>query len=566
MGFSSEPLQASRVMKKYRFEVSGRAVAGIASRLLIRIEREGEDFIVSPLLGEGRLCEACWISRRTATIDPASLRTGASTPAELMAAFQALNALPGRPEHPEQRATMTRTLRERREEVRRAEEVSFPPVLTRISPSGAAIAEAVLPLPDCELCGNGTLGNVSNAPDHVVARTAGIVVELREIRACSGEPAFPHVVVSRLANTLLEWDRAFWSGASGKGATLDAALHSAVGESLERYAARIVSHPLVWGRVQDLDATIHPHRLMGVDCVQAEAAGYSADEEITWVQGTQIQDRKKFSWLPASAVYLRLPPQCRARPAVPPVSNGLACAPTLEQAIERALAEVVERHVFFSVWYGTRVAELANAERFIDDFTACEAFQASGLELRTALLTANHSDLAVASASCWPHEATPIRPGFAIGLGVDTTPTSAVRRAILEVTQVYRGLTWALRNPILRKRAEQLRSEPALVNEPYDHALLYAGRSPQAVPSPFGLGLPRQVNGRMPDAETLYGNALFVDLTPRDVAATTGWRVVRVVVPDAFPCHFGVSMIPRAMLHGSPSEKASSTDLLHPLS
>lgn len=553
-------------MMKCRFELSGSVVAGIASRLLLRIEREGEDFIISPLLGEGRLCETCWVSRRAATLDPASLRAGASTPAELMAAFQEQNAPPGRPECPEQRATMTRILRERREEMRRAGAAPFPPVLSRVSPSGAAIAEAVLPLPDCKLCGAGTLGNLSDVPDHVVARTAGIVVELREVQALSGEPAFPHVVVSRLANTFLEWDRAFWSGASGKGASLDAALHSAVGESLERYAARIVSQPLVWGRVQDLDATIHPHRLMGVDCAQAKAAGYSVDEEIAWVQGTGIRDRKITNWLPASAVYLRLPPEYRARPAVPPVSNGLACASTLEQAIERALAEVVERHVFFSVWYGTRLPELANAERFIDDFTACEAFRANGLELRTALLTANHSDLAVASASCWPHDETPVRPGFAIGLGVDTTPTSAVRRAILEVTQVYRGLTWALRNPILRKRAEQVKSEPALVDEPYDHALLYAGRSPQAVPSPFGLGRPRAVNGRRPDAETLLGNALFVDLTPRDVATATRWRVVRVVVPDAFPCHFGVNMIPRAMLFGSPSEKASSTDLLHPLS
>jgi thiazole/oxazole-forming peptide maturase SagD family component len=552
-------------MQKCRFEVSGRATTGIASRLLLRIERERDDFIVSPLLGEGRLCEACWVSRRTATLDPAELRGGPSTPAELMAAFQERNARPGRPERPEQRATMAQILRERRQEVRRAEAACFPPVLSRVSPSGAAIMEAVLPLPDCKLCGNGTSIGFSEGPDLVVARTAGIIVELQEVQAFEGEPAFPHVVVSRLANTFLDWDRAFWSGASGKGATLDAAFHSAVGESLERYAARIVSQPLVHGRAQDLDAAIHPHRLTGVDCAQAKAAGYPADGDIAWVQGTRIRDRKSTNWLPASAVYLRLPPECRAGLAVPHVSNGLACAPTLEQAIERARAEVVERHVFFSVWYGARAPELPNAERFIDDFAACETFRASGLELRTALLTANHCDLAVASASCWPHDEVPIRPSFAIGLGVDATPTSAVRRAILEVAQVYRGLTWALRNPILRKRAEQVKCEPSFVNEPYDHALLYAGRSPRAVPSPFGLGLPRAVDARGPDSETLCDNALFVDLTPRDMAAATGWRVARVVVPDALPCHFGVNMIPHAMLCCSPISKASSTDLLHPL-
>jgi thiazole/oxazole-forming peptide maturase SagD family component len=552
-------------MKKFRFEFTGATSADLASRRLVRIEPEGNDFIASPVLGDGRLCEACWVSRRVATLDPAELRAGAATPAELVAAFQERSALQGRPRCPEQRATMARILRQRRQEVRGAKAPSFPPVLSRISPSGAVRTEAVLPLADCKLCGDGTATGFSQTPGLVVARSAGIVVEMREIPPCEGEPAFPHVLVSRLANTFLEWDRPCWSGASGKGATLDAALGSALGESLERYAAHFVSQPLVHARVQDLDGAIHPRRLTGVDCSQAQAAGYPVDGEIAWVQATSIRDRTRTNWLPASAVYLRLPSESRARLAVPFVSNGLACAPTLEQAIDRALAEVVERHEFFSVWYGVREAELANAERFIDDLAACEAFRASGLELRTALLT-KHRDRIVASASCWSHDDAPFRPRFAIGLGVDTTPASAVRRAILEAAQVYRGLTWALRNPALGERAEQLKREPSLVNEPYDHGLLYAGRSPQAVPAPFGLGVPRAVNARTSPSDALLDNALFVDLTPRDVAAATGWRVVRVVVPDAFPCHFGVNMIPRAMMRCSPCENVSDADLLHPLS
>jgi len=248
------------------------------------------------------------------------------------------------------------------------------------------------------------------------------------------------------------------------------------------------------------------------------------------------------------------------------VSNGLACAPTLEQAIDRALAEVMERHEFFSVWYGVRETDFPNAERFIDDFAVVEAFRNSGLELRTALLAAAQRDLIVASASCWPQDNAPLRPRFAIGLGVGETPASAVRGAILEAAQVYRGLTWALRNPVLRQRAEQLKREPSLAQEPYDHALLYACRPPEAVPSPFGLGPPRPANTRMSRSDALIDNALFVDLKPRDVSLATGWRVVRVVVPDSFPCHFGLNMIPRAMLRFSPCETAPSTDLLHPLS
>lgn len=552
-------------MKKFRFEFTGATAAGLGGRRLVRIERERDDFIVGPILGEGWLCETCWVGRRIATLDPAELRAGASTPAELVTAFQERIARQGRPECPKQRATMARVLRERHQAVWGARVASFPPVLSRISPSGAVSTESVLPLPDCKLCGE-TAPGFRPTPDHVVARSAGIVVEMREVPPCEGEPDFPHVIVARLANTFLDWDRPSWSGASGKGATLDAAFGSTLGESLERYAAHIVSQPLVRARVQDLDSAIHPRRLTGLQCSQAQAAGYPAEGEIAWVQGTSIGDRTRTRWLPASAVYLRLPSEFRAGLAVPPVSNGLACAPTLEQAIDRALAEVVERHAFFSVWYGAHAADLADSERYIDDFAACEAFRARGLELRTALLAAKHRGLIVASASCWPRDDAPFRPGFALGLGVDVTPASAVRRAILEAAQVYRGLTWALRNPTLGERAEQLKREPSLVNEPYDHALLYAGRSPQAVPAPFGLGSQRAPNARTALADTLFDDALFVDLTPGDVAAATGWHVVRVVVPDAFPCHFGVNMIPRAMMHRSPCENVPGADLLHPLS
>lgn len=553
-------------MSSVRLDFSSESPAGCARRLLVRIERECEDFIVSPLLGEGRLCESCWINRRVATLDPAELHPRASSAAELIAAFQAQIAVAARPESPQQRATMARILRERHQEARMGKAFSFPPALSRIPASGNAIKESVLPLPGCKLCGDSNASHFTQALSHVVGRAAGIVAETLEVPSFEGEPAFPYVVVSRLANTFLDLDWPFWCGASGKGATIEAAVGSAIGESLERYAARIVSQPLITARAEDLDSAIHPCRLTGVDCSQAQTAGYLVDGEIAWVRGTSIHDRKRTSWLPASAVYLRLPPEYRTSVAVPCVSNGLACAPTLEQAIHRALAEVVERHEFYSVWYGVREVELVDAGRFIDDLTVVESFRNSGLEVKTALLAATQRNVIVASASCWPHDKAPFRPGFSIGLGAGKTPESAVRGAILEAAQVYRGLSWALRDPRLRQRAEQLKREPSLADEPYDHALIYAGRSPEEVPSPFGLGPPRAVNMRMALSDGLVDNALFVDLTPRDVSLATGWRVVRVVVPDSFPCHFGLNMIPRAMLRCSPCERVISKDLLHPLS
>jgi thiazole/oxazole-forming peptide maturase SagD family component len=532
---------------------------------LVLIEQEQGDFIVSPLLGEGRICERCWINRRAATLDPAELPAGSRNAAGLIAAVQNRKATAIQPQSEQQRAAMARILLERHGKAASTHMPSFPPLLSRITPSGSVVNEAVLPLPDCQLCGWRTPCSSSQSLDHVFGRTAGIVADVQELRSLDGEPSFPYVLVSRVANTFLDPERSFWSGASGKGATVEAAFGSVIGESLERYGARFVSQPLITARIEHLDSAIDPSRLTGVHYSQAQAAGYEVDGAIAWVRGTSIRDRKMTTWLPASAVYLRLPEEFRTQLAMPQMTNGLACASTLAEAIDRALGEVLERHVFFSVWYGIRKAELADAERFTD-LSVIDAFRNSGLEFRTALLVSIGNELTVASASCWPHHGDPSRPGFCIGLGVGTTPASAVRRATLEAAQVYRGLSWALRNPVLRQRAEQLKREPSLVGEPYDHALLYSRRSPEAVPSPFGLGAPRTADTTMTRSDVPLDEAFFVDLTPHDVRAATSWHVVRVVVPDALPYHFGEGLIPRSMLGFSACKAALSTDLLHPLS
>jgi hypothetical protein len=83
------------------------------------------------------------------------------------------------------------------------------------------------------------------------------------------------------------------------------------------------------------------------------------------------------------------------------------------------------------------------------------------------------------------------------------------------------------------------------------------------VPAPFGLGPPRCVLGEY--TATAIGPALYVDITPTDVLKASGWRVVRVVVPDAIPYHYGIGMIPWRRLQ-LPSESLVPLDVAHPLS
>ena len=166
--------------------------------------------------------------------------------------------------------------------------------------------------------------------------------------------------------------------------------------------------------------------------------------------------------------------------------------------------------------------------------------------------------------SCWPTRPSAGRPGFTLGLGTGPTADAAARSAALEVAQVYRGLAWALYNPELSRRATQLAADPGVVAEPFDHGLLYAMRSPQAIPRPFGLAPPRGgARFRGPGSEQ---DVLYVDLTSRDIVAATSFRVVRVVAPSCIPLHIGCRWIPLGLLDLPGRTSTEPAELLHPLS
>jgi len=530
---------------------------------LVRVERDEEDFLLSPLLGSGRLCERCWVTRRAATRDPSILAPGASCSGDLIAAFEMDVAASGRPSEPAQRASLAASLRERVREARRLAQPESPATLLRVTPSGAVVAEAVLPLPECESCLAGTRAASKPSLAHAVGRAAGIVAELATVPPRPAELGFPHVVTTRLSNSRLEPARPVWRGASGKGELGTDAIFSAIGESLERYAAEIVPRGrLLRARAGQLDDAVHPCHLNGMGERQAKANALDPESETTWIQAQSVVEPSYWRWVPASSVYLASPINLGAPVTTVATSNGLAAAVGLADAIKRAYAEVLERHAFFRVWYGLAEAQLPDATTALDEVLR-QQFEMSGLVLRASVI-ACIDGVCVASASCWPLRPSPSRPGFALGLGNDQSTEGALRSAVLELAQVYRGLSWAMVNGAMRERMRQLRGTPQDIVEPYDHALLHAACGVEQIPEPFGQG--RQAALLSPAPITPLDQALFVDLTPPDIANACGLRVARVLVPNAVPLHFGCHMVPRRALGLPDVEEAAPTALLHPLS
>lgn len=232
---------------------------------------------------------------------------------------------------------------------------------------------AVLPLPECDVCGGahqdppapaGSLDDARSPAElrallaGVVDARTGIVTELT-----LGSQDSPHGVdVPIMATAVLaSYGRCAVhdhggdpEGGSGKGLTHVRAMVSAVGEAVERYAAaRVDPLHIVRAPASALPGDVlDPSRL----CLYADRQYHAdfpfvrlaADATLDWTRGTWL-DTGEPVYLPALPTYYEYP--CRREEYFCQVtSNGLAAGPTFAAAAQHAALELVERDAFLLTW------------------------------------------------------------------------------------------------------------------------------------------------------------------------------------------------------------------------
>ena len=130
---------------------------------------------------------------------------------------------------------------------------------------------------------------------------------------------------------------------------------AALGEAIERYSAMFVPHEAL--RVATAralgDAAVRPARFALFHETQHEQpafpfARFDESTRTRWVEATALADGSP-SHVPAELVYLRRP-EPGVRPIGYSTSSGLACAPTLSEAVLAALLELVERDAVMLAW------------------------------------------------------------------------------------------------------------------------------------------------------------------------------------------------------------------------
>lgn len=281
--------------------------------------------------------------------------------------------------------------------------------------------------------------------DDLVYARAGVVRMLLEQPRQSELPDFHHFI-ARAASTESFSGRANFVHAGGASRSRGLALAKALGEAVERYCASIYDEtdwPLASAR--DLGSSAaRPEDFALYDEDQLGAAGFpfvrfDEDTKLRWRPTRDLLTREVIQ-VPAAMVHLPYyfyegegeAPICQ------PISTGLACHASLDEAALAALCEVLERDAFSITWQARlrhcRVS-LQSLPPMLRDLV--RRFEAVGCGVFLIWLRSDHGVPTILAGQ--RHDA-PAMPAISFGAATAADPAEACLKALEELAHTLRWM------------------------------------------------------------------------------------------------------------------------------
>ncbi len=205
---------------------------------------------------------------------------------------------------------------------------------------------------------NGLVGEIPAALRAVVSPRVGIVAAVEECMVDVDEPPLVRVSCELAATEEVLGSRiASVRSSGGAGTSVGQAAGGAIGEAIERYSAGFVPlERLVTATAAELGPLATDPDAYGLFAdSQYDRRGFpysrfTRTTRLPWVEALELGTGRR-TWVPAELVYLEDVgrPDCERIGYA--TSNGLACAATPEEALERALLELLERDAFMVAWW-----------------------------------------------------------------------------------------------------------------------------------------------------------------------------------------------------------------------
>ncbi len=286
---------------------------------------------------------------------------------------------------------------------------------------------------------------------YLLDRNVGLIQAIEWYQVRHNDPQFIHCHAT-LADLSRITGRFCSRGTGGTALSEDVALAKAIGESVERYCGdlfnpdAIISAPYRKVKEQATD----PHRFVLFHPDQYRAPDFpfrliSDDTEMSWVEGFSLTYAKP-TLVPATQVHLAYqPPTDEQVFEMGPVS-GYACGNTVEEALLRAICEVIERDAFMVFWYNylpVPAFDLTTVQSTALKQTL-DRYHSAPVRLFCANIT---TDIGIPVALAVMVSREPGWPAAVVATAADLDAENAVARALQELSANHLYLRSYFENP-----------------------------------------------------------------------------------------------------------------------
>ena len=394
-----------------------------------------------------------------------------------------------------------------------------------------------------------------NILDALVDQSVGIVHDVEELPREAGAPALFYYYARSCNTKALCKQENFGDGG---GASLDrgTALAKAVGEAVERYCSAIYDReefPLASFREAEYSCMDPAEFALHSDAQYAQPAfpfvPFSRDTPVRWLPATELQTGEAIH-VPAAMVYVPYiyDEEQGESPICQPISTGLACHCSIEEASISAICEVIERDAFTISWQACLSKPRITIETLSDQNRDLVArFRRTGNEITMVNMTMDSGVPTIfAAARSNSFEA----PALVCAAATHLDPEQAARKCLEEVAHT-RVLAQALKSNM-----------PAPISSPaynqiidQDRHIRFYGEQKNAELANFLFTSPSSIDFREIDTLSTKDSihdlrvltervhrvghrVLLVDLTTADVAQL-GLSVVRAIIPGFHPLFLG---------------------------
>lgn len=400
-----------------------------------------------------------------------------------------------------------------------------------------------------------SLHRLTNIVDALVDERVGIVKYVKELRREPGIPDF-FCYYAKACNTQAFGPIKNFSNTGGASAYRELAAAKAIGEAVERYCSAIYdkeSFPLT--SFQDASFPCIPPEEFALYSKEQYChpdfpyRPFTHSTPVRWAPTIDLTTKETW-YVPAATVFIPywFDEKNGEAPILQPISTGLACHCSYEEAAISAICEVIERDAFMLTWQ----AGISRPQILIDSLSPnnqdlVSRFERTGNSVFLFHLNMDHAvPVVLAVARCLAEDG----PALCFAASADLDPEDAVRKSLEELAHTRRlaqSLKTSVPSTVTDSNFGAVSHQDAHLRFYGDHVnsrfadFLFASEERvnfQNIANPFQGELHKNLQDLVDQIHSVNHRVLLTDLTTSDVG-DLGLSVVRAIIPGFHPLQMG---------------------------